>query len=203
MAAVGCGKGGFGTGSNPAPKLAATKFQSKVVEAARKQIGIGTGYDGSYLEHEYPNGEPPTNIGVCTDVVVRALRPAGFDLQRLVHEDMLKSWREYPRYKGIKKPDANIDHRRVPNLRVYFKRHAKSLTKKLSNPKDWQPGDVVTWKIGQLDHVGILSDTPDPYGFPLVIHNAGAGPEENDALAVTDWTIDGHFRVSTPEPDRQ
>lgn len=177
------------------PRLSATPIARKIVTAARGQLDDGTGYDPKYVKLSYPMGDPPKDIGVCTDVVVRALRPAGYDLQRLVHEDMVVAWKQYPRYPGITHPDPNIDHRRVPNLRVFFARHGATLTTKLKRPQDWRPGDIVTWKIlGRLDHVGILSDLANDQGFPLVIHNAGDGPQEEDVLGLSTWTLNGHYR---------
>ena len=199
---AGCGSNHSVTASSSpvTKKLTATPFALKVIAAARDQLDDGTGYDGKYVKIGYPNGDPPKEIGVCTDVVVRAFRPAGYDLQKLIHDDMGVAWSSYPRYMGLPTRDTNIDHRRVPNQRVYFGRHAKSLPITLGDPKDWKPGDIVTWKIfGRLDHVGLLSDTPNEYGFPLVIHNAGAGPREEDILSLTTWKINGHFRFPKPE----
>jgi len=154
----------------------------------------GTKYDPSYIKIAYPGGDPPRSQGVCTDVVVRAYRNAGFDLQKLIHEDMQVAWDRYPRYSGRKTPDSNIDHRRVPNQKVFFKRHGQTLTVKCSSPKDWQPGDIVEWKlpVSGRDHTGLLSDKLDGDGYPLVVHNIGDGPQEEDVLRT--WQIVGHFR---------
>ncbi len=155
----------------------------------------GTVYDPAYYRIPYPGGDIPRGKGVCTDVVIRSLRRAGFDLQKLIHEDMLKAWDAYPRYPNRNSPDSNIDHRRVPNQRVFFRRHGRSCTLKPVSPRDWRPGDIVEWKLpGGPDHTGVLTDRLDSDGFPLVIHNIGAGPQEEDVLRTWTWKITGHFR---------
>jgi uncharacterized protein YijF (DUF1287 family) len=131
--------------------------------------------------------------GVCTDVVVRAFRAAGVDLQKEIHEDMKENFLEYPNNWGLKKPDKNIDHRRVPNIAAYMTRRGKSL--KISKDEaDYQPGDVVTWKIpGNLNHTGIISDVPVPGTTRYkVYHNIGRGVILNDILF--EFKITGHFR---------
>ena len=172
-----------------------TPIQSRLVQAARDQTTWGTGYDNHYFKITYPNGDLPRSKGVCTDVVIRAYRSVGIDLQKLIHEDMVKRWSAYPRYKGLSAPDTNIDHRRVPNQKVFFSTYGKTLTSKPDNPNDWQPGDIVQWKIvGGLDHTGLLTDKRDSDGFPFVVHNIGNGPQEEDVLRTWSWKITGHFR---------
>ena len=166
----------------------------RIVEGARGQLARGTTYDNRYVKIAYPLGDVPRKIGVCTDVVVRAYRHAGYDLQVLIHKDMVAAWKSYPRYAGNSKPDTNIDHRRVPNQRVFFRRHGKNLTTLVSaqTQSAWQPGDIVTWKLDNgLDHTGVLSDKRDSRGWPYVIHNLGT-PLEEDVL--TSWKITGNYR---------
>ncbi len=136
----------------------------------------------------------PDNIGVCTDVVIRAYRAAlGVDLQKLVHEDMSRAFAEYPAIWGLQRPDANIDHRRVPNLETFFARHGETPPVS-SNPDDYRPGDLVTWRIpGNLPHIGIVTDRRSADGKrPLIVHNIGRGPRLEDMLF--DYRISGHFR---------
>lgn len=150
-------------------------------------------YDPSYYSIPYPNGDIPKNKGVCTDVIIRAYRKIGCDLQKEVHIDMKKNFSRYPTIWGARKPDSNIDHRRVPNLMTYFKRHGAS--KKISkSPKNYQPGDVVTWRLssGQT-HIGIVvhikSDDNERY---MIVHNIGFGQVMEDVLF--EYKIIGHYR---------
>lgn len=166
-----------------------------IVTAARNQIGVTRQYDGSYRKLDYPNGDFDRTIGVCTDVVIRALRDArAIDLQQLVHEDMKANFSKYPQHWGLKRPDKNIDHRRVPNLQCYFKRKGWSqpLTKE---PKDYLPGDFVTVTVGgRLPHIMIVSDKMSANGIPLVIHNIGCGTQEEDDLFT--YPLTGHYRIN-------
>jgi uncharacterized protein YijF (DUF1287 family) len=179
----------------PAPKplaSAPTPVQARIVAGAKAQIGDI--YDASYYTLAYPNGDPPAGRGACTDVVVRGLRADGVDLQMLVHHDMTRHWDRYPHKWGLSRPDPNIDHRRVPNLAVFFRTHGKTLPNAVTPQTlwTWQPGDIVCWKLpGGFDHTGLLSDRRDPRGIPLVIHNLGRC-EEQDVL--TAWPITGHYR---------
>ena len=130
---------------------------------------------------------------MCTDVVVRAFRAAGLDLQAKVHEDMRANFKDYPRKWGLSRPDPNIDHRRVPNLQRWFARQGMALAVS-ANGADYRPGDVVSWKLPNgLDHIGIVSTlrTPDG-GRPMVVHNIGAGAQEEDVLFA--WKQTGHYR---------
>ncbi|HLP03194.1 MAG TPA: DUF1287 domain-containing protein [Opitutaceae bacterium] len=168
-----------------------------VVDAARSQVGITTGYDPAYRQLAYPGGDVPLRTGVCCDVVVRALRTAyAFDLQRAVHEDMSENFPAYPNRWGLKKPDRNIDHRRVPNLQTYFVRRGWSLAT-TDIAVSFLPGDIVTWDLGRgLSHIGVVSDRRSSDGAPLVIHNIGNGAQEEDVLRA--WSINGHFRPVLP-----
>ncbi len=173
-------------------ETAAPAHALKLVRAARAQIGVTTHYDGAYRRIRYPMGDVPAQAGVCTDVVVRAWRAQGVDLQQLVHEDMRRARPAYPKLWGLKRPDTNIDHRRVPNLAVFFRRRGQSLPAS-RQPGDYRPGDMVTWMLpGNLPHIGIISDRKSASGTPLVIHNVGAGTQEEDALLR--WPVTGHYR---------
>ncbi|HEY9230792.1 MAG TPA: DUF1287 domain-containing protein, partial [Blastocatellia bacterium] len=127
-----------------------------VVESALEQTGQTTVYDPAYIKLTYPGGDLPIERGVCADVIVRAFRKGGVDLQKEVHEDMARDFAAYPNRWGLKAPDANIDHRRVPNLMTYFKRRDKSLPI-TTNAKEYEPGDVVAWDLGGgLTHIGLV-----------------------------------------------
>jgi len=175
--------------------LASVTNAADIVTAARAQIGVTTSYDPAYRKLAYPNGDVPAETGVCTDVVVRALRRQNADLQKLVHEDMRANFAAYPNNWGLTKPDPNIDHRRVPNLCVYFTRAGKSVPV-TKNAADYKPGDIVAWNLrasGSLPHIGIVSDKKSTAGTPLIIHNIGAGVREEDMLF--SYTITAHFRL--------
>jgi len=170
-------------------------FEQDIVAAAIDRTKQDVAYDGAYFSISYPNGDVPKNIGVCTDVIIRSYRMLGVDLQVLVHEDMSKNFDAYPskRIWGLNKTDKNIDHRRVPNLRVFFSRHGKDLI--VSNqPTDYAPGDIVTWMLpGNLPHIGIVSDrVSEKTGSPLIVHNIASGPSLDDMLF--SYRITGHYR---------
>ncbi|MGK8705623.1 DUF1287 domain-containing protein [Metapseudomonas otitidis] len=166
----------------------------RLVEAARTQVGVTLGYDPAYRRIAYPGGDVPLATGVCTDVVIRALRSQGLDLQQRVHEDMRRHFSAYPRHWGLKRPDPNIDHRRVPNLMTWFDRQGLSL-KVGQAAADYQPGDIVTWDLGRgLQHIGIISDRRSREGTPLALHNIGQGTREEDILFR--WPILGHYRFA-------
>jgi uncharacterized protein YijF (DUF1287 family) len=164
-----------------------------VIDGAIDQIGKTTGYDPSYQKLDYPNGDVPIETGVCSDVIVRAFRKGGIDLQKDVHLDMQSNFSAYPAKWGLKSPDANIDHRRVPNLMTYFGRKGKSLSTN-SDSDNFLPGDVVTWDLGLgNDHVGIVSNVwYKPSQRYLIVHNIGAGVQMEDVLFA--WKITGHYR---------
>lgn len=171
----------------------ASSQASALIAAARQQIGVTILYDPAYISLAYPGGDVPRAQGVCTDVVIRAYRDAfGADLQRLVHEDMAENFSAYPKIWGLSRTDRNIDHRRVPNLRTFWKRQGASLPIS-QKPDDWQPGDIFTSMVGgRLPHTGIVSDRIAANGNPLVIHNIGAGTREEDVLFAHD--LNGHYR---------
>tara|TARA_Y100001968_G_scaffold75450_1_gene66922 strand:+ start:70 stop:756 length:687 start_codon:yes stop_codon:yes gene_type:complete len=168
-------------------------FGASIVMAARSQIGKTTIYDPAYVGLKYPGGDVPIERGVCTDVIVRALRQGlGFDLQKVVHEDMKKAFNKYPKIWGLSKTDRNIDHRRVPNLRRFFERKGWSL--RVSNNKEsYLYGDLVSCLVGKRPHIMIVSDKRAQDGTPLVIHNIGSGAKEENALF--DYPITGHYRI--------
>ena len=176
-----------------APALSA----EPLADAAREQVGITTTYDPAYRKLAYPGGDVPMDTGVCCDVVVRALRSAyRFDLQQKVHEDMRAGFAAYPQKWKLKKPDANIDHRRVPNLQTFFRRKGWALTPG-KTAADFRAGDIVTWDLGNgLVHIGVVSDRRAKSGAPLVIHNIGRGAQEEDVLF--SWTLTGHYRPCLP-----
>nr|WP_174507642.1 DUF1287 domain-containing protein [Acinetobacter sp. Marseille-Q1620] len=166
-------------------------FQStKLVDDARSQIGKTLLYDPAYTRLQYPNGDVPMVKGVCTDVVIRALRHQGIDLQQRIHEDMKKNFKQYPQKWGLKTTDKNIDHRRVPNIMTYFKRQGYEV-----KDQKYLAGDIVTWDLGKgLTHIGIISNKTTMLSkTPLVIHNIGYGTQENDILH--DYRIIGHYRL--------
>lgn len=165
----------------------------RLVQAARVQTRSPVIYDGSYVRLAYPMGNVPANRGVCTDVVIRAYRAIGIDLQVLVHEDMRSNFALYPQTWRLTRPDTNIDHRRVPNLQKFLERSGAGVPTTQS-PASYLPGDLVTWMLpGNLPHIGVVSDRSAPSsGRPLVIHNIGAGPAEEDMLFA--YPITGHYR---------
>ena len=164
-----------------------------LVNAARAQIGVTLIYDPTYRQIAYPMGDVPIERGVCSDVVIRAFRAVGVDLQQELHRDMARHFAAYPKGWGLSAPDANIDHRRVPNLAAWFARQGYAL-KVGDNAADYQPGDVVTWALGNgRPHIGIVSDRRAEDGVrPLVIHNIGWGAREEDVLF--EYRLTGHFR---------
>ncbi len=164
----------------------------KLVNSARSQIGVTTIYDPAYVNLKFPMGDVSEDRGVCTDVIIRAYRKLGKDLQLLVNRDMKSNFSLYPKIWGMKNTDTNIDHRRVPNLQVFFKRFGKNL-KITKKSKDYKSGDIVTWILpGNLAHIGIVSNNKTRAGVPLIIHNIGRGTQEEDILF--DYKITGHYR---------
>ena len=164
-----------------------------MLAAAHAQIGVTVRYAPAYVRLDYPGGDVALDRGVCSDVLIRAMRAVGIDLQVDVHRDMRAHFSDYPRHWGLTGPDANIDHRRVPNLERYFERSGKSLP--LSrDPTDFEAGDFVSWRLdGGQPHIGIVSDQRSSDGLrPLIIHNIGAGTQLEDVLF--EWKMSGHFR---------
>jgi len=167
---------------------------SPLVDAAKSQIGVTLRYDAGYQRIPYPGGDVPLDRGVCTDVVIRAYRRQGVDLQVLIHEDMVKAWAAYPNPWRLKSTDKNIDHRRVPNLATFFRRHGQSLPMN-RDPRAYPPGDIVTWQLpGGLPHIGLVSNDKNRSGVPLVIHNIGQGTRLEDCLF--EYPITGHYRYT-------
>ena len=175
-------------------ELLSVPIETDVVAAARRQIGVTVGYDPTYRKIGYPGGDVPRESGVCTDVIIRVLRDARkIDLQKLVHEDMKTSFSKYPQMWGLKAPDANIDHRRVPNLQCYFKRKGYALPVS-KNAADYKSGDIVTVMVGgKLPHIMIVSDRKSAAGVPLAIHNIGSGTQEEDVLFA--YPLTGHYCI--------
>ncbi|MFB1026594.1 MAG: DUF1287 domain-containing protein [Flavobacteriaceae bacterium] len=165
----------------------------KISKAALELTQQSVVYDGSYYSMPYPNGDVPDGIGVCTDVVIRTYRANGLDLQKEVHEDMLANFDSYPKHWGLKKPDPNIDHRRVPNLMTYFERKGARLpiTK---NESDYYPGDIVAWDLGGgVTHIGIVVNVlSNDKKRDQIVHNIGAGQVLEDCLF--NYKIIGHYR---------
>jgi uncharacterized protein YijF (DUF1287 family) len=169
-----------------------------VAVAARQQIGVTKEYDPAYVSLGYPGGDVPVHTGVCSDVVVRALRRIGIDLQKEIHEDMRENFRVYPQKWGLKKPDRNIDHRRVANLMRYFERHQVALRESLQSEESYRPGDIVAWDLGKgILHVGVVSDRAAGR-TPLIIHNIGNGTREENILFR--YRVIGHYRIKEGAP---
>ena len=183
----------------PNPSYPGKDFGQALSQAALERTQHFVIYNGSYRKISYPNGDVPSFFGVCTDVVIRSYRTLGIDLQQLVHEDMKAHFKSYPKNWGLKRTDTNIDHRRVPNLQLFFKRRGQSI-KVTDNPKDYRTGDLVTWKLNNnLPHIGIVVNRRSKDGKrPLIVHNIGYGPQLEDMLF--DFTITGHYRYTGKEP---
>lgn len=171
----------------------ADTLAERLAAAAITQTTRHVLYDGSYRRIAYPGGDIPADRGVCSDVVIRAYRSIGIDLQQRLHEDMNAAFASYPRLWKMTQPDPNIDHRRVPNLQTYFRRQHAELSVG-SNGKDYRAGDLVTWLLpGNLPHIGIVTNRRSSDGArPLIVHNIGRGPELEDMLF--QYPITGHFR---------
>lgn len=171
----------------------------QLISAALTQTKGVTTYNGAYFKITYPMGDIPTEYGVCTDVIIRAYRKLGIDLQQLVHEDMRANFSLYPakRNWGQTKTDTNIDHRRVPNLQTFFTRHGKKLNTS-QTADDYQAGDMVTWMLNnKLPHIGLVTDQFSADGQRrLIVHNIGAGPQLEDVLFA--YPITGHYRYALP-----
>lgn len=170
-----------------------TSFRDRLADSAFVLTEQSVEYDPTYFRIVYPNGDVPANKGVCTDVVIRAYRKLGIDLQKEVHEDMKANFGSYPKNWGLKGPDKNIDHRRVPNLMTFFSRHGTVLIMS-ENPNDYQPGDIVCWNLGGgITHIGIVSRRRSADGLRhALVHNIGAGQVLEDCLF--SYRIIGHYR---------
>ncbi len=177
----------IGTTTDPEPAIA-------IARAAESLQYQEVTYNGAYYNIKYPNGDVPSNIGVCTDVVIRTYRKLGIDLQQKVHEDILSA---SSAYNGVKKPDTNIDHRRVPNLMKFFERHGE-VKPCSTNIEDYFPGDIVCWKLyGGLNHIGVVTNIKAPDGTYLMMHNIGSGQEINNFLFAS--KIIGHYAYAPKE----
>jgi uncharacterized protein YijF (DUF1287 family) len=180
---------------------AASAGNDDIVTAARAQIGVTVLYDPAYRRLAFPGGDVPRERGVCTDVVVRALRAArGIDLQQRLNDELLAHWDAYPhpRAWNLRRPDPNIDHRRVPNLMKYFER-AGAARGHTMRAADYLPGDIVAWDLGGgVLHIGIVADRLSGEGVPLVVHNIGSGTREEDILLR--YTVIGHYRLPPAVP---
>ncbi len=172
-------------------------FQNDFVEAVLNRTKHNITYDGKYFVIDYPNGDIPKHLGVCTDVIIRSYRQVGIDLQKLIHEDIKLNFNSYPirkNWPAQRKADSNIDHRRVPNLEYFFSQHGKSFSIS-NNKKNYQPGDIVTWDLMGSSpwHIGIVTNQfSSNTGNPLIVHNIGRGPILNDVLFK--FPIRGHYR---------
>jgi len=168
-------------------------FAERLVRAALERTNHRVTYDGSYRPIPYPNGDVPRDVGVCTDLVIRAYRELGIDLQEEVHEEMEAHFEAFPNHWGLRRPDPNIDYRRVPNLQTFFSRKG-SVLPVTARPEAYAAGDLVTWVVaGNLPHIGIVTDRMSPDGKrPLVVHNIGRGPQLEDILF--SYPITGHYR---------
>jgi len=177
----------------PSTVLGQNLFYDQLADSALVLTKQKVYYDPAYTKIDYPNGDVAPNKGVCTDVVIRAYRKLGIDLQKEVHEDMKANFSKYPKKWGMTKPDKNIDHRRVPNLMTFFTRHG-TVKKITYEPDDYQPGDIVCWDLGGgITHIGIVSRKKSTDGERyLMVHNIGAGQVLEDCLF--DFQIIGHYR---------
>ena len=174
----------------------AVTIRDKFILGAVTQYGVTTSYNGAYKKIAYPNGDVDISTGVCTDVIVRAFRAVGIDLQKDIHRDMKRHFRQYPKKWGLRSPDTNIDHRRVPNMVKYFERKGYRVSEgKTDDYKKYLPGDLVVWSIrGELTHIGIVSDQKVPETSRYyIIHNPFQGVEISDWLI--EFKIINHFRV--------
>ena len=179
-----------------------SEFLQALSAAAIERTHHSVRYDPAYVRIAYPGGDVPADTGVCTDEVIRSYRAVGVDLQKEVHEDMVRNYSLYPHTwrawrSWVSGPDPNIDHRRVPNLRVFFTRKGEALPI-TARGVDYAPGDLVTWDLGGgVDHIGIVVNQRGPSGRFMVVHNIGQGPHMEDVLF--NWKITGHYRYFGPQ----
>jgi len=167
-------------------------FAEKLVQAALNRTKQTVRYVPAYVKLTYPGGDVPADTGVCTDEVIRAYRTLGFDLQKLVHEDMKANFSAYPKNWGLRRPDTNIDHRRVPNLQTFFKRRGASLPV-TEREADYLPGDLITCTVPpHLPHIALVVPAPDGSSRPWIVHNIGSGPRLEDRLF--EFPLTGHYR---------
>ncbi|MCW3125486.1 MAG: hypothetical protein JWO03_1144 [Bacteroidetes bacterium] len=176
------------------PVASWVNFFDNLSDAAISLTDQKVTYDPTYVTIPYPNGDVAPDKGVCTDVIIRAYRKVGIDLQKEVHQDMVAHFDLYPNIWGLKKADANIDHRRVQNLMVFFERHGARLPMTL-NAADYKPGDIVTWDLGHgIVHIGVMVDrlSTDDKKRRMMVHNMGGGQVLADCLF--NFHITGHYR---------
>lgn len=172
----------------PADESPATRLCHAALDRTRHTVR----YEGAYVRIPYPGGDVPADTGVCTDVVIRAYRVLGHDLQKAVHEDMRRAFSAYPKNWGLKAPDTHIDHRRVPNLQTFFKRQGAALPI-TQNAHDYLPGDLITCTVaGRLPHIAIVVPAPDGGPVPWIVHNIGSGPKLENRLF--EFPLTGHYR---------
>jgi uncharacterized protein len=172
------------------------EFLAKLSSAAIERTHHSVHYVSSYVRIAYPGGDVPADTGVCTDEIIRSYRALGIDLQKEVHDDMLRDFDAYPHGRQ-RRPDTNIDHRRVPNLMVFFARHGLSLPI-TNDPHAYRPGDIVTWNLGGgITHIGIVVNQAGRSGRYMIVHNIGRGPQMEDVLF--DWKIIGHYSYYGPQ----
>ena len=180
------------------------QFLQRLSDAAIERTHHAVRYDGAYVRIPYPNGDVPQDTGVCTDEIIRAYRALGIDLQKEVHEDMVHNFSAYPNQRRwmLARTDTNIDHRRVPNLMIFFSRSGESLPI-TTRPQDYAPGELVTWDLGgNVPHIGIVVERKSEWsGRYLIVHNIGRGPQMEDVLF--HWKITGHYRYFGPAHQRQ
>ena len=184
--------------SQLSPPQSHTAFLARLSAAAIERTHHVVRYDSAYVRIPYPNGDVPADTGVCTDEVIRAYRALGIDLQKEVHEDLVKNFSDYPNQQRwqLAHADSNIDHRRVPNLMVFFS-HKGEVLPVTNRAEDYAPGDLVTWDLGgNVPHIGIVVDQRGPATRYMVVHNIGKGPRLEDVLF--SWRITGHYRYYGP-----
>lgn len=196
VVAIGCF---CASGQVPSTRLPSRQdFLRRLVSAATERTNHTVRYNPAYVRIPYPGGDVPADTGVCTDEVIRSYRVLGVDLQKEVHEDMVHNFSAYPQKWrwGLGKPDSNIDHRRVPNLMVFFRRQGESLPAS-TRAEDYGPGDLVTYDLGgNVPHIGIVVDRKGASGGYMIEHNIGQGPRIEDVLF--HWKITGHYRYYGP-----
>jgi uncharacterized protein len=185
--------------TKPPDPVSRQEFTEKLIAAAIERTHHAVKYVSTYVHLDYPGGDVPADTGVCSDEIIRSYRAVGVDLQKEVHEDMAKNWADYPHEAKWRqsRPDPSIDHRRVPNLMVFFSRKGEELPI-TERADDYSPGDIVTWDLGgDVPHIGIVVNVKSQEtGRPLIVHNIGSGPKMEDVLF--SWKITGHYRYFGP-----
>ncbi len=187
------------TQSNSISESRRHEFLQRLVAAAIERTHHAVRYDPAYVRIPYPGGDVPVDTGVCTDEIIRSYRSVGVDLQKEVHEDMVQNFDRYPRRWRwlLSRPDSNIDHRRVPNLMVFFSRKGESLPLS-GRADDYKPGDLVTWDLGGgVPHIGVVvNQKSSQSGRYMIVHNIGQGPRMEDVLFA--WRVTGHYHYFGP-----